>query len=262
MEKLAYIILPILLFVSFRVSRRDKQQFEIFKTFDKSEDRQKLFKQWLNDSLFLHGILSLLYLLILGHITAVIKMPDFLVELAKPIQALGATKPGDPSSSSMIKGFMESIIPLLVIGTPLVTLAVVYLQHRQSKGNNTKEKVDNREINYLIPRNSKERFWTTLLSINAGFSEELFFRILVPILIYITTGSAILAIIASSIWFGLVHYYQGMMGIIVTTIIGALLFLIYLYSGNIWIVMLIHAILDINSLALAPWFKEYLNRSE
>ena len=104
----------------------------------------------------------------------------------------------------------------------------------------------------LLPRNGSERFWASLIALNAGLSEEVFFRLALPLLLAAVTGQAALAFWLAVIIFGLGHAYQGLFGIITTTIIGALLGLIYLYSGNLWLVVAIHAGIDLWSLVVMP----------
>ncbi|WP_443748976.1 CPBP family intramembrane glutamic endopeptidase [Asticcacaulis solisilvae] len=104
----------------------------------------------------------------------------------------------------------------------------------------------------LLPRTGGERFWAILISLNAGLSEELFFRLALPLLLAAVTGQAALAFWLAVVIFGLGHAYQGVFGVIATTIIGALLGLIYLYSGNLWLVVAIHAGIDLWSLVVMP----------
>ncbi len=104
----------------------------------------------------------------------------------------------------------------------------------------------------LLPRTGAERFWAGLIALNAGLSEELFFRLALPLLLAAVTGQAALAFWLAVIIFGLGHAYQGVFGVIATTVIGALLGLIYLYSGNLWLVVAIHAGIDLWSLVVMP----------
>jgi len=104
----------------------------------------------------------------------------------------------------------------------------------------------------LLPRNGGERFWAALIALNAGLSEELFFRLAMPLLLAAVTGQAALAFWLAVVIFGLGHAYQGLFGVLATTIIGALLGLIYLYSGNLWLVVAIHAGIDLWSLVVMP----------
>lgn len=104
----------------------------------------------------------------------------------------------------------------------------------------------------LLPRNGRERFWAGVIALNAGVSEELFFRLALPLLLTAVTGQAALAFWLAVLVFGLGHAYQGLFGIVATTVIGALLGLIYLYSGNLWLVVAIHAGIDLWSLVVMP----------
>ena len=115
-------------------------------------------------------------------------------------------------------------------------------------------------MEHLFPRNKDERFWTAALSISAGVNEELCFRLVIPFLVFIVSGSAAFAICLATIWFGLAHFYQGWFGVFVTFILGAIFMFVYLLTQNIWLAMLIHAILDLNDLAFAPWFAERLEK--
>jgi len=54
-----------------------------------------------------------------------------------------------------------------------------------------------------------------------------------------------LAILLSSVFFGLGHSYQGLAGVILTTIVGLIFCLFYLLSGkNLWVTILIHGLYD------------------
>jgi membrane protease YdiL (CAAX protease family) len=112
------------------------------------------------------------------------------------------------------------------------------------------------DIAPLLPRNADERKWTALLSVNAGLGEELFFRLMLPLLIIQVTGNAIFAFAAAGLIFGLVHFYQGWVGVAATTVAGFLFTAVYLASGILWIAVLLHALMNLNSLWLQPLLAE------
>ena len=91
-----------------------------------------------------------------------------------------------------------------------------------------------------------------LLSISAGVSEEAFFRLLVPLLIAVVSGSALLGFAVATLLFGAVHRYQGVRGVIATTLVGAVLGYVYLASGALWLAMLFHIVIDLNALVVRP----------
>jgi membrane protease YdiL (CAAX protease family) len=84
-------------------------------------------------------------------------------------------------------------------------------------------------------------------------SEELFFRLALPLLLVVLTGNAALAFVIATATFGLMHLYQGWAGVIATTLVGAVMSAIYLATGSIWIVIILHAAIDLNGLIVMPY---------
>jgi membrane protease YdiL (CAAX protease family) len=109
------------------------------------------------------------------------------------------------------------------------------------------------DVQPLLPRNSTERVWAALLSVNAGLSEELSFRLVLPLMLAIVTGNALLAFVIATAAFGSLHAYQGWVGVIMTAFIGAVMSVIYLATGSIWVAIALHAALDLNGLVLVPY---------
>jgi len=104
----------------------------------------------------------------------------------------------------------------------------------------------------LLPRNGRERLAALPLSLNAGVSEELFFRYALPLLLVRMTGELWIALVVSTIAFGLVHGYQGWKGMLATAAVGGFLAMIYLTSGSLLKVMILHALIDIVALIVRP----------
>ena len=114
------------------------------------------------------------------------------------------------------------------------------------------------DIEPLMPRNGRERLLMIPLSLNAGFSEEMFFRLALPLLIAHVTGSAVVGVVAATAAFGLAHSYQGWKGVVGTGLLGGLLMLQYLAHGSLLRVMAIHAAIDLVSLILRPMIADRL----
>lgn len=110
----------------------------------------------------------------------------------------------------------------------------------------------------LIPRNRREALLALLLSLNAGFGEELFFRLALPLLLFQVTGSLAVSFPLSVLAFGLAHAHYGWKGVLATTAGGALLTFYYLHHGSLLRVMIAHAVIDIVAFfirpAIADWF--------
>ena len=61
----------------------------------------------------------------------------------------------------------------------------------------------------------------------------------------------VLPLLLSAVIFGLVHFYQGPIGIITTGLTGLILGVIYLWSGrNLWIAIIAHGLVNTLSFVL------------
>jgi membrane protease YdiL (CAAX protease family) len=50
----------------------------------------------------------------------------------------------------------------------------------------------------------------------------------------------------------MLHLYQKAVGVLATTLLGLVFSIVYLLSGSIWVVIVIHALIDLRSLVLIP----------
>ena len=102
-------------------------------------------------------------------------------------------------------------------------------------------------LHQLLPRTLPEKVVFVFLSLAAGLGEEIAFRgFAVPALILLT-GSGWGAVLISSMAFGVLHGYQGWLGVARTGAMGFLLGASFLLSGSLWPVILAHATLDLVS---------------
>ena len=100
------------------------------------------------------------------------------------------------------------------------------------------------DLAWLLPENSKELGWFVFgVSFTAGVCEELLFR---GFLIHYLEGLLGLpaAVLISSVLFGLCHVYQGWQNVVRTGLVGLTLALIYLWSGSLILVMVLHFAID------------------
>jgi membrane protease YdiL (CAAX protease family) len=96
----------------------------------------------------------------------------------------------------------------------------------------------------LLPQTASERRVFAVLSVAAGTGEEIAYRgyaitALTPVLGL--TGAAAL----STVLFGVMHAYQGVLGIVRTGFMGAVLAWGFLASGSLWPPILAHTLIDI-----------------
>ncbi|HEX4738519.1 MAG TPA: CPBP family intramembrane glutamic endopeptidase [Allosphingosinicella sp.] len=223
--------------------RNDRAEYEAFKTLTRTEDRQRAFRRWTAKSFLLFWGAALLVLVLIGRVGTLLRLPP---EFAPLLPHLG--------------GFDAGVVPFViggVIGGGIIgAVAATLLSRRRA----AKPKVLG-DIEPLLPRNRDERRWTALLGVNAAIGEELFFRLMLPLLIALATGSAVAAFVAAGLIFGLVHFYQGWVGILATTLVGFFFAALYLASGMLWVAIVLHAVMNLNSLWLRPLLAERQSRS-
>lgn len=107
-------------------------------------------------------------------------------------------------------------------------------------------------VTAVLPRHRGELGWAALLALSSGVSEELFFRLFLPLAVAAAAGSGVVGFAVATLLFGLAHRYQGWSGMVATSGAGLLLAAIYLASGSIWVAAALHAILNLNGLVLRP----------
>lgn len=98
------------------------------------------------------------------------------------------------------------------------------------------------------------------LAVAAGVSEELYFRLALPLLLTAALGSAHAAFAVASVLFGLVHRRQGWAGMLATGLAGLALAWVYLLTGALWLAIAFHAMIDLNGLVVRPWLGFMLGR--
>lgn len=236
---------------------RDTREYERFKTLTDTSARQKVLRRWVMESVALYGLLPLIILVVLGHGRALFTMPAFLLPVSDGLRAFLKSEDGG-FLESVVSGMAMAIVPGLLLGHTAVTLGRVYVEHGKKPFRNPM--LDVRDVEHLFPRNQDERRWTAALSVSAGVNEELTFRLVIPLLFFLVLGSSTTALILAAVWFGLAHCYQGWFGVFATMFLGGLFLFIYLLTQSLWLAMLIHAIVDLNDLAFAPWFADWLDR--
>jgi membrane protease YdiL (CAAX protease family) len=104
----------------------------------------------------------------------------------------------------------------------------------------------------MLPRTSQERALWILLSLTAGFCEELLYRGFMPAyLVHIFPAAGlpfIVAIVIAAVLFGIGHVYQKLTGVLGTGIMGLVFGLLYVLTGSIFLAMIVHALFDLRLL--------------
>lgn len=165
----------------------------------------------------------------------------FLVGLAvawfifrRPLVDLGFATPGGP-------GFWG--------GTVLLVLLTGYLLYswrgakRASNADRVKQSECIGKITHFLPHTIRELRSFVGVSITAGIVEEIVYRGFV--LWYLAQLMPLwLAVVVSSIAFGLAHSYQGANGALRCGLIGLAFGVFYVVTGSIWLPIVAHALLD------------------
>ena len=97
----------------------------------------------------------------------------------------------------------------------------------------------------LLPKTGREKVIFVFLSCAAGIGEEIAYRgYLIPALTLLLGWDWGAALLSSAV-FGLLHAYQGWLGVARTAALGMILAASFIVSGLLWPAILAHAILDL-----------------
>jgi membrane protease YdiL (CAAX protease family) len=218
-----------------RAITRERRDYQRFKQMRSTVARQKVFRRWATEAAIVLGGLSVAT--IVGAWSAI---PE----------ALAAAQQWPPVAALRDIWLGPWGWPLAIAGTLLVLalLIVPVLSIR----NSLDEAPTIGDIRALLPRTRGELPYGAALSINAGIFEELLFRLGMPALVFVITGDAVIAFAAATIVFGLLHVYQGPLGVVFSTVLGVVFLLLYLVTGWIVVPIVLHALIDLRSMILIP----------
>ena len=197
--------------------------------------RQKTFRLWIAKAAIAFVLPAVLGLVLLGRLDALVTVPPEFDALRRLLPSFH----GD-SRAELLGMIGGSALGGMIIGALLATRRNWRIL--KTIGN----------VGSLLPRNRPEIAHAAVMSIAAGVSEELAFRLFLPLLVAIVSGNAFVAFGVAEAAFGAMHVYQGRAGVIATTLVGALMAAVYLMTGELWLAMVLHALIDLNSLALRP----------
>lgn len=108
------------------------------------------------------------------------------------------------------------------------------------------------DIRALLPRTRGELPYGAGLSLVAGLTEELLFRLGLPALAFAVTENAWVAFLGAAAMFGLLHAYQGAVGVIASTLTGLVLLALFLVTGSLVLPIVLHVLFDLRTLVLIP----------
>ncbi len=111
-----------------------------------------------------------------------------------------------------------------------------------------------KEVAFILPRTSTERFFWIILSITAGICEETGFRGYVLTKLNLFLNNWYLTVVVSSLCFGLGHFYQGIGGVILTGTYGLLFCLLFIWRKSLVPGIFAHSLQDLTAIFAASEF--------
>lgn len=219
-----------------RSIRKDRKEYQRFKRYRTTAKRQAMFRKWLLSAFLSFGGLSVAILLLAG---------AYVGPLLRELQAWPVLRDIRSFAATDTVLFVVIVVGVVVALTVLTVIGIIAARSEP-------DVVTVGDIRAMLPRNRQELLLGGVMSVNAGVVEELLFRLALPALLYGASESALVAVIGSVVFFGALHLYQGAVGIVGTTIVGAFLFALYVVSGTIAVPIIAHALFDLRSLVLLP----------
>ncbi len=106
------------------------------------------------------------------------------------------------------------------------------------------------EIALLVPQDTAGRIVWVVVSMTAGFCEEIAFRgyLMTRLRILARTKTWVMPVVVSSLAFGVCHAYQGWPGLILLTPYGFMFALLYLRTRSLWPCIIAHFFQDFTAL--------------
>lgn len=208
-----------------------------------SRDRRRATLGWAAGITAMYGATALFALALLGRLDALHALPP---ELAAASRTLGIA----PLSAIGIRDVTGAIAGGFLGGAILVALTA-WRRHRAI------------DLGYRSPAIAASRVEAgaaLLLAAAAGFGEEVFFRLAVPLLVAIVSGSGVAGCAVGWALFTIAHRYQGWRAMAAVGLVGLVLAWLYLATGSLWLVVLLHTIVDANALVIRPWLERAFAR--
>jgi len=158
----------------------------------------------------------------------------------RPFDAMGFRLSLDVDNRPLTFG----MITLLAV---LYTADLIISIRKWEKRDSSLDTLD--ETTPFLPKSLRELPAYIVMCISAGVFEEIIYRgFMVTYFLpeyNFSDGLPILAVTAPAFLFSLAHYYQGWQAVLKIFLLSMLLGIIFLSSGSIWVVMIIHFLIDL-----------------
>jgi len=110
----------------------------------------------------------------------------------------------------------------------------------------------------LLPRTSAERRLAVAVSMTAGICEEVLYRgLLIALAVDLLGLSVLAAAVLAVAVFAVAHVYQGVIGMLGTGLLAAVVAALYITTGSLLLPIIVHALVDLRGLVLVPPVEEH-----
>jgi uncharacterized protein len=145
-------------------------------------------------------------------------------------------------------GFLIGL--LIGVGIALVafTVAIKFIRRRASAKPSPSVRQSRfvPDFSYLLPTSARERLLFALVAVSAGVCEEIVFRAwLLNALHSWGRLQGWTLVLLASVLFGIAHYYQGIAGVVATTVLGVFFCGLYVGSGTLLYPIIVHTLVDL-----------------
>jgi membrane protease YdiL (CAAX protease family) len=239
------LLLVVLGLLVWRATTRSRGTYRRFKRLTSTRARKKVYARWLLESALVMGGLSAAVLLATWpYLTRVLLATQHWTPIAA-VRSFLATP----------VGVVVSVVVLVIVAAALIAPVVLLRRTVGDEGVDGIPAVG--DIRALLPRVRGELKFGVGLGLSAGIFEELLFRLALPALIFGIIGSGppgfgVVAFTIAAIIFGMLHLYQGALGILFAALLGLVFAALYVLTGSIAAPIVLHALVDLRSLVLIP----------
>lgn len=161
------------------------------------------------------------------------------------LEPLGLRLPATPPGLG--EGFIGGLVGALVAG---LALGVGLARRRHARAARQPRVAGGDNVLRMLPRSGAERWGFAALAVTAGLTEEWIWRGFGAAALHAAWPQAPLAasVLVLALAFGWAHVYQGLSGVLATTVLGAMLAWLYLSTGSLLLPMLLHVLIDLRAL--------------
>ena len=189
-----------------------------------------------------YGVPAAIGLLAIGRLDDVARLPPEFVPIAWYLEV--------PPGSIGI-----ALVMLGLGGGSLLGLVLTWWRARSGRAPWTAG-----DVRSIMPADDADLWPAAVLAVSAGVAEELFYRLWLPLIVALASGSGTAGVIVGTLCFAAMHRYQGWAGVAANIVGGGLLMALYMGSGALWLPIAVHALVDLNALVLRPALSARLRR--